>query len=87
MKGSFVLASGGTGGHLFPAEALSAELIGSGNNVHLITDSRTETFPLEVPHIEVHQVRTGQFGGGPAHAARRATRTLPRATWSHAWRP
>jgi UDP-N-acetylglucosamine--N-acetylmuramyl-(pentapeptide) pyrophosphoryl-undecaprenol N-acetylglucosamine transferase len=69
VKRPFVLASGGTGGHLFPAEALSAELVSNGNNVHLITDSRAETFPLEVPHIEVHQVRTGQFGGGPAHAA------------------
>src|SRR5215469_1500938 len=64
----FVLAAGGTGGHLFPAEALAAELIGRGNTVHLISDARAEAFAPD-PGIETHQVRAGRFGGGPAHAA------------------
>jgi len=35
-----LLAAGGTGGHLFPAEALGVELIGRGLRVRLATDSR-----------------------------------------------
>jgi UDP-N-acetylglucosamine--N-acetylmuramyl-(pentapeptide) pyrophosphoryl-undecaprenol N-acetylglucosamine transferase len=36
-----LLAAGGTGGHLFPAEALGVELIRRGLRVRLATDSRT----------------------------------------------
>src|SRR5258708_15441911 len=35
-----LLAAGGTGGHLFPAEALGVELIRRGWRVRLATDSR-----------------------------------------------
>src|SRR5215472_12615249 len=35
-----LLAAGGTGGHLFPAEALGVELIKRGFDVRLVTDSR-----------------------------------------------
>ena len=35
-----LLAAGGTGGHLFPAEALGVELIRRGLRVRLVTDSR-----------------------------------------------
>ncbi len=34
-----LLAAGGTGGHLFPAEALGVELIRRGLRVRLATDS------------------------------------------------
>jgi UDP-N-acetylglucosamine--N-acetylmuramyl-(pentapeptide) pyrophosphoryl-undecaprenol N-acetylglucosamine transferase len=36
-----VVAAGGTGGHLFPAEALAAELVARGRRVVLMTDART----------------------------------------------
>jgi len=36
-----VIAAGGTGGHLFPAEALAAALIGRGQRIVLMTDSRS----------------------------------------------
>src|SRR5215472_18229181 len=39
-KPLIVLAAGGTGGHLFPAEALGVELIKRGYRVRLVTDSR-----------------------------------------------
>src|SRR5205807_1501618 len=51
MSAPFVLASGGTGGHLFPAEAVAVELLGRGDKVHLFTDSRVETFARRVPEI------------------------------------
>src|SRR5216117_1190193 len=37
---NFVLAAGGTGGHMVPAHALAAELKGRGHGVLLITDDR-----------------------------------------------
>ena len=36
-----VIAAGGTGGHLFPAEALAAELLARGERVALMTDARS----------------------------------------------
>ncbi|TKW74661.1 MAG: UDP-N-acetylglucosamine--N-acetylmuramyl-(pentapeptide) pyrophosphoryl-undecaprenol N-acetylglucosamine transferase, partial [Bradyrhizobium icense] len=43
-KPLIVLAAGGTGGHLFPAEALGVELIRRGYRVRLATDSRAVRF-------------------------------------------
>jgi UDP-N-acetylglucosamine--N-acetylmuramyl-(pentapeptide) pyrophosphoryl-undecaprenol N-acetylglucosamine transferase len=39
-----VIAAGGTGGHLFPAEALAAELLARGEKVALMTDARSAAF-------------------------------------------
>ena len=39
-KPVIVLAAGGTGGHLFPAEALAGELQASDIAIHLATDAR-----------------------------------------------
>jgi UDP-N-acetylglucosamine--N-acetylmuramyl-(pentapeptide) pyrophosphoryl-undecaprenol N-acetylglucosamine transferase len=65
----FVLAGGGTGGHLFPAEALARELVRQGGTVHLATDRRADAFAEKVPGVAVCQVRAGRLGGGPLHAA------------------
>jgi UDP-N-acetylglucosamine--N-acetylmuramyl-(pentapeptide) pyrophosphoryl-undecaprenol N-acetylglucosamine transferase len=65
----FVLAAGGTGGHLFPAEALARELVRQGNEVHLASDRRADAFAEKVPGINVCQVRAGRFGGGPLRVA------------------
>lgn len=50
-----VLAAGGTGGHLFPAQALAETLVTRGYRVHLMTDERVreygKTFPAEKTHI------------------------------------
>ena len=42
-----VLAAGGTAGHLFPAEALAAELVSRGRRVVLMTDARTASRVFE----------------------------------------
>jgi UDP-N-acetylglucosamine--N-acetylmuramyl-(pentapeptide) pyrophosphoryl-undecaprenol N-acetylglucosamine transferase len=65
----FALAAGGTGGHLFAAEALAAELLGRGDAVHLLSDARGETFARDFPGIGIHHIRAGRFGGGPATTA------------------
>jgi UDP-N-acetylglucosamine--N-acetylmuramyl-(pentapeptide) pyrophosphoryl-undecaprenol N-acetylglucosamine transferase len=44
MSPLILLAAGGTGGHLFPAEALGVELIRRGLRVRLATDSRALRF-------------------------------------------
>ena len=41
----YVLAAGGTGGHLIPAFALAAELERRGHHVALITDKRGAAIP------------------------------------------
>ncbi|RUV30321.1 UDP-N-acetylglucosamine--N-acetylmuramyl-(pentapeptide) pyrophosphoryl-undecaprenol N-acetylglucosamine transferase, partial [Mesorhizobium sp. M1A.T.Ca.IN.004.03.1.1] len=43
-KGIVLLAAGGTGGHVFPAEALAFKLKERGYSVHLVTDSRAERY-------------------------------------------
>jgi UDP-N-acetylglucosamine--N-acetylmuramyl-(pentapeptide) pyrophosphoryl-undecaprenol N-acetylglucosamine transferase len=64
----YVLAAGGTGGHLFPAEALALELLSRGLEVHLFTDARAESFG-QVSEVQIHHVRAGRFGGGAAQVA------------------
>jgi UDP-N-acetylglucosamine--N-acetylmuramyl-(pentapeptide) pyrophosphoryl-undecaprenol N-acetylglucosamine transferase len=50
-----IVAAGGTGGHLFPAEALAAALVQRGIAVHLATDRRAarygEAFVDEAVHV------------------------------------
>jgi UDP-N-acetylglucosamine--N-acetylmuramyl-(pentapeptide) pyrophosphoryl-undecaprenol N-acetylglucosamine transferase len=50
-----VLAAGGTGGHLFPAQALAEALSMRGHDIHLVTDERVraygKTFPASQTHI------------------------------------
>lgn len=70
MSGPFILAAGGTGGHLFPAEALAAELVGHGRQVRLLTDSRVEAFAAHLPGIEVTHLKVGRLGGGLMRTAR-----------------
>ncbi|NVP56459.1 undecaprenyldiphospho-muramoylpentapeptide beta-N-acetylglucosaminyltransferase [Mycoplana rhizolycopersici] len=61
-KGIILLAAGGTGGHLFPAEALAHELKANGWSVHLVTDSRAERFAGKFPADEIHVVPSATIG-------------------------
>lgn len=61
-KGIILLAAGGTGGHLFPAEALAHELKGRDWSVHLVTDSRAERFAGKFPADEIHVVPSATIG-------------------------
>ena len=61
-EGLVVLAAGGTGGHLFPAEALARELLRRGRKVALVTDKRAHAFP--VTGVPTYRVPAGRFGAG-----------------------
>jgi len=52
----FVLAAGGTGGHLFPAQALAEELGRRGHQIHLMTDERVRDYGKSFPAAETHVV-------------------------------
>ncbi len=62
---NFVLAAGGTGGHMIPAHALAAELKGRGYGVLLITDERGARFPGIFEDVPVHILPAGRLDGGP----------------------
>ena len=62
---NFVLAAGGTGGHMVPAHALAAELKSRGHGVLLITDERGARFPGLFEDVPVHILPAGRLGGGP----------------------
>ncbi|MGE3871914.1 MAG: undecaprenyldiphospho-muramoylpentapeptide beta-N-acetylglucosaminyltransferase [Parvibaculaceae bacterium] len=51
-----VLAAGGTGGHLFPAQALAEALIQRGYVIHLMTDERVRDYGRSFPALETHLV-------------------------------
>jgi UDP-N-acetylglucosamine--N-acetylmuramyl-(pentapeptide) pyrophosphoryl-undecaprenol N-acetylglucosamine transferase len=61
----FVLAAGGTGGHMTPAHALADELMARGHHVALITDERGSRIPGLFERVPVHILPAGRLGGGP----------------------
>ncbi|MFD1952353.1 undecaprenyldiphospho-muramoylpentapeptide beta-N-acetylglucosaminyltransferase [Sphingomonas arantia] len=61
----FVLAAGGTGGHMVPAHALAAELMARGHGVALITDARGARIPGLFQGVETHLLPAGRLSGGP----------------------
>ncbi|SUS03897.1 UDP-N-acetylglucosamine--N-acetylmuramyl-(pentapeptide) pyrophosphoryl-undecaprenol N-acetylglucosamine transferase [uncultured Defluviicoccus sp.] len=58
-----VLAAGGTGGHIFPAEALAAALAARGARTVLFTDRRGGSFGGALAGVEVCRIRAGGIAG------------------------
>jgi UDP-N-acetylglucosamine--N-acetylmuramyl-(pentapeptide) pyrophosphoryl-undecaprenol N-acetylglucosamine transferase len=80
-----LIAAGGTGGHLFPAEALATVLQARGIAVELATDHRAAPFTNSFPARDVHVLPADTLRGrSPLALARTAARlssgTL-RGTW------
>ena len=57
----FVLAAGGTGGHMVPAHALAAELTARGHRVALITDARGAKIPGLFDGVQMHVLPAGRL--------------------------
>lgn len=82
-----VIAAGGTGGHMFPAQALAEVLIARGWRVVLSTDARGAGYAGGFPSAVVRQVvasattaRTGRLRAGMVLAAGLAT-AVARMVW------
>lgn len=72
----FVLAAGGTGGHLIPAYALASELGARGHHVALITDARGAHIPGKPDFLTTHVLPAGRFGKNPLRWINGARRVM-----------
>lgn len=63
MSKPVVIAAGGTGGHIFPAQALAEELARRGHRVVLMTDSRGQNYAQSFPKAEIVTVPSATFAG------------------------
>ena len=58
---TIVLSAGGTGGHLFPAQALAAELTRRGRKIIVMTDARGTLYPTYFPGAAIEIVPAAAF--------------------------
>ena len=58
-----ILTAGGTGGHVFPAEALASELLARGFPLLLVTDKRGENWGGALSQLPVHAIAAGGIAG------------------------
>ncbi|PIE15496.1 MAG: undecaprenyldiphospho-muramoylpentapeptide beta-N-acetylglucosaminyltransferase [Rhodobacterales bacterium] len=64
-----IIAAGGTGGHMFPAQALAEAMLRKGWRVKLSTDARGARYTGGFPHVvEVEQIASATFARGGAVA-------------------
>lgn len=61
----YVLAAGGTGGHLIPAFALAVELERRGHHVALVTDERGAKIPGKPDFMPAHVLPAGRLAKNP----------------------
>ncbi|WP_438991494.1 UDP-N-acetylglucosamine--N-acetylmuramyl-(pentapeptide) pyrophosphoryl-undecaprenol N-acetylglucosamine transferase [Lentibacter sp.] len=64
-KPLLIIAAGGTGGHMFPAQALAERMLRAGWRVKLSTDARGARYTGGFPHsVEIEQVASSTFARG-----------------------
>ena len=63
MSKPVVIAAGGTGGHIFPAQSLAEELATRGRRVVLMTDDRGQNYARAFPQAEIVTVPSATFAG------------------------
>ena len=71
-----ILVAGGTGGHVFPAQALAAELQGRECTLALFTDRRGGSWGNELEGVDYHHIRAGQVTTGNLIARARGSLAL-----------
>ncbi|MEO5373248.1 MAG: undecaprenyldiphospho-muramoylpentapeptide beta-N-acetylglucosaminyltransferase [Alphaproteobacteria bacterium] len=75
-----LLAAGGTGGHMFPAEALAGELLRRGFTPALVTDRRGQAYGGTLGAIPVHRIHAGAIAGRNVFGLARGIATLALGT-------
>jgi len=80
-KSHVLLAAGGTGGHVFPAEALASELIDRGYRLGLVTDTRGQAYGGALGALEIHHILAGGIAGKSAPARLKSMIALGLGTW------
>jgi UDP-N-acetylglucosamine--N-acetylmuramyl-(pentapeptide) pyrophosphoryl-undecaprenol N-acetylglucosamine transferase len=70
MNGPALICAGGTGGHLFPAEALARVLKARGWSVHLATDHRVDAYARDFPADRIHIIPSATITRKPGEATR-----------------
>jgi UDP-N-acetylglucosamine--N-acetylmuramyl-(pentapeptide) pyrophosphoryl-undecaprenol N-acetylglucosamine transferase len=58
-----ILTAGGTGGHVFPAEALAETLLERGFRLGLITDRRGQAYGGTLGRLDTHRIAAGGIAG------------------------
>lgn len=77
VKGTILLCAGGTGGHLFPAQALAHELAVRGWEIHLATDDRAQRYSADFPASEIYVIPSATLGSkNPLRLAKTAFRLI-----------
>ena len=80
MTRTILLTAGGTGGHLFPAQALASELQRRGHVVELATDERADKYGTAFPARKVHIVASETLRGKNPVALAKTAFSLLRGT-------
>jgi UDP-N-acetylglucosamine--N-acetylmuramyl-(pentapeptide) pyrophosphoryl-undecaprenol N-acetylglucosamine transferase len=78
---TILLAAGGTGGHLFPAEALARELVRRGCSVELVSDDRVADFADSFPADAIHEITSGTVTGGGIGDKIKGAMALAKGVW------
>lgn len=76
-----VLAAGGSGGHVFPAEALAVQLADRGCRLALITDRRGGAFSDSLANVETHRVLASGVAGKSFMRRLKSAPELAIGTW------
>ena len=71
-----LLATGGTGGHVFPAEALAVVLARRGLRLALVTDRRGHAYRGALKNLDVHHIQAAPMAGGKPMRLVKAAVTL-----------
>lgn len=84
-RAPLMVAAGGTGGHLFPAMALTQELVARGWEVDLMTDRRGDRFGTDFQARRVHRVPSATFERGAVGKLVSTPVTLARGVLAAWW--